>query len=245
GTCAAGVKFGPPTPTGENAGAPDLMMTKPAPCGSEDCSAETLFDYANDLEPAEPDIGLQKVVPVNSFNGGCLTNITDASSLLTLGPDPQWYVHKWVSKPIPADSDEVVLSGSGALYLWTQTVNGGTYPGRICVWLFKRGLTGGGAPIDTLTVNTTSADSCDPDRAIGANQPYHQCSKTPSWHSGSWGELTVPLTFAGLTVEPDERIGLAIAVEREGTGGGGLQFMYDAPTYDTRLELNTKSALPF
>jgi len=48
------------------------------------------------------------------------------------------------------------------------------------------------------------------------------------------------------------RLGVAIAVERQGTcpvsgscNGAGLQFMYDHPTYDTRLVVDTHSQLPF
>lgn len=246
GTCAAGLKTGPPTATGENAGAPDLMMTKPAPCSSDECAAETLYDYSNDLviNPGL-DKGVQKTVPNGTVGDGeCLTDITSTSSLLALGPNPQWYVHKWVSLPIPSGWNDVVLSGSGAMYLWTQTISDASYAGRICVWLFRRSQGAAGVAVDAMPLNTKTSDACDSSRSIGANRPYHQCSRAP-WPSSEWTEVTVSLAFSQLTLSPGDRLGVAIGVERQGTQGAGLQFIYDAPTYDARVELNTKSSLPF
>jgi hypothetical protein len=39
---------------------------------------------------------------------------------------------------------------------------------------------------------------------------------------------------------------LAIAIDRSGTGDGsqGLQFMYDEPSFDSRLEVTSHSPLP-
>jgi hypothetical protein len=37
---------------------------------------------------------------------------------------------------------------------------------------------------------------------------------------------------------------VAISVERSGTDGDGLEFMYDHPSFDSRLQVKTSSALP-
>ena len=58
-------------------------------------------------------------------------------------------------------------------------------------------------------------------------------------------ELHIAFNFSTLTLGPNSRLGLAVQVERAGTSGGGLQFMYDEPSFDSRLEVNTPSTLPF
>ena len=59
----------------------------------------------------------------------------------------------------------------------------------------------------------------------------------------------MPLSFDLNThLVPGSRLGLAIAVEKAGTGVGtaetGLQFHYDEPSFDSRLEVKTHSDLP-
>jgi hypothetical protein len=260
GACSAGMKTGPPGVLGANAGAPDLMFTQAAPCANNDCTQpQPLYDYATDVEPtqnADQDKGLQEMVPSNSLTGGgCATDLnalttSGLSSLLSLGTDPEWYVHKWVSPTVPSNWNNVILDGTGTLNVWTQTINGATYPGRMCVWLFTRHLGSLGVPVDTFAVNLSAKDSCDTTRTITLNLTYFPCtySSTSSyagWPHGAWTEIHVPLKFAAITLPAGDRLGLAIGVERTGTSGGGLQFMYDAPTYDSRLVVDTHSLLPF
>jgi len=59
-------------------------------------------------------------------------------------------------------------------------------------------------------------------------------------------EITLPMQFeAGTRVFPGQRLGIAIQVERGGTNPGeALQFMYDHPSFDTRLEVRTSTPLP-
>ena len=48
-----------------------------------------------------------------------------------------------------------------------------------------------------------------------------------------------------MTLPAGSRLGLAFAVERQGTSqGSGLQFVYDHPSFDSRLQVDTKSLLP-
>jgi hypothetical protein len=62
----------------------------------------------------------------------------------------------------------------------------------------------------------------------------------------------VPLDFiwadalgvlGGLTVTEPPRLGLAITVERAGTGGPGLEFMYDHPDFESRFEVQNDEGL--
>jgi hypothetical protein len=46
-------------------------------------------------------------------------------------------------------------------------------------------------------------------------------------------------------VPAGDRVGLAVGVERQGTlDGSGLQFEYDHPSFDSRIEVDTHSLLP-
>ena len=51
--------------------------------------------------------------------------------------------------------------------------------------------------------------------------------------------------YAAGALLPGERLGLAISVEKGGTNpGDGLEFMYDHPSFDSRLQIKTSSVLP-
>jgi Tfp pilus assembly protein PilV len=233
--------------TGATPGAPDLMLTQAGPFdnGVPDSQAP-LYDYATDVEPTQnpnQDAGLQETVPANTIGtGDCLTDITTLSpTLYLLGPTPQFYLHKWLSPQIP--SGTVTLDGRAELDLWTQTINGALQPGKICIWVFTRSVSGGTVS-DTLAVNPATGT------------PYFAYSNS-SWDRSQWVENDIPLNLqaAGggpVQIPAGSRLGIAIAVERQGTcpptgscSGAGLQFMYDHPTYDTRLVVDTHSQLPF
>ena len=52
--------------------------------------------------------------------------------------------------------------------------------------------------------------------------------------------------YAAGSLLPGERLGVAISVERSGTNpGDGLEFMYDHPSFDSRLQIKTSSVLPW
>jgi Tfp pilus assembly protein PilV len=241
GRCSDGVQ------TGATAGAPDVMLTQAGPFETLPDNQQPLYDYATDVEPAQnagEDRGLQETVPANTIGtGNCLSDVTSPSSLQALGPTPQLYLHKWVSPPIPAGNGAITLDGRAELDLWTQTINGALQPGKICVWVFTR-TAGGSTVTDTLAVNPATGN------------PYYTYSKT-SWDRDQWVENDIPLTLkaadgGSFQIPEGSRLGVAVAVERQGTcpptgscGGAGLQYMYDHPTYDTRLVVDTHSPLPF
>jgi hypothetical protein len=216
-------------------GAPDMLVTNAPPLTGE----TPLWDYATDIEPsqnADQDKGLQ--MPPPSSNG-CLSSLFQPfTNVLTgaLQNDPDvtrmQTIHKWLS-PAMGTGNSVALSGSGFLNLWTQSVNQASYAGKICVWLFERHFNVLGVPVDTPALDLDHG-----------NLTYFTYSANP-WPT-QWHEIHIPLHFSlSVNLGPTSRLGLAIQVEKSGTTGGGLQFLYDEPSYDSRLEVKTSSALPF
>jgi hypothetical protein len=218
------------------AGAPDLMVTHAPPLIDE----SPLFDYATDIEPAvnpDQDKGLQMPKPNTT---GCLSSLfqplTNVSGTLLPDPDPtrMQTIHKWVSNSM-GNGFNVALSGTGTLDLWTQSIGGATYPGKICFWLFERHLNAAGVPVDTPFVN------------LAGNLTYFTYTPPGGVWPSTWTELHIPISFNGaaLNLGPSSRLGFALQVERQGTSGGGMQFMYDEPSFDSRLVVDTTSLLPF
>ena len=113
---------------------------------------------------------------------------------MSLGPDPELYIHKWVSPVVPTGFSNIVMDGTGELDLWTQTINGATNPGKTCIWLFTRHLNGLGIPVDTFAVNTGQP----------GNLPYFTYSQS-SWPSNGWSEIHIPLSFLALTLPAGEQ----------------------------------------
>jgi hypothetical protein len=215
--------------TGNNPGAPDLMFTAAPPLDPE----SPIFDYATDVEPTidpELDKGLQ-MLPQSS--AGCSIDALGVATVDVEG-DQKWRkVHRWLTPPLPEGSD-VLLDGDGTFSLWSQTVNNVSYSGKICVWLFKRQVNVLGQTTDTPFANLDQG---------GISYFTYSDSTWPT----TWTELSIPFNFpTDIHLLTGERLGVAIAIDPAGTGDGsqGLQFMYDEPSFDTRLELKTHSDLP-
>jgi hypothetical protein len=223
GACSAGLK------TGNDPGAPDLMFTEAPPLDPE----SPIYDYATDVEPSlnpGQDKGLQ-LLPGSS--AGCPSDALGALDEPDSEADRFQRIHRWLTPQIPEDSD-VELTGEGTVALWSQSVNGVGYPGKVCLWLFKRQVDVLGETTDTAFANLDQGGSA-----------YFTYSRSP-WPT-TWTELTIPVNFpTGIHLLTGDRLGLAIAIDPSGTGDGsqGLQFMYDEPSFDTRLELKTPSAPP-
>ena len=225
GSCSAGMK------TGSTPGAPDLMFTE-APELDPDYPADgqPLFDYASDLEPAvNPDLDKGLFLREPSSNGCLVSLLGGLVDLPLLESNRHQKIHKWVSPPMPEDF-ELLLLGNGTLELWTKTVNGVSQAGRICVTLFTRKLNILGQPVDTPIIT------------VSGSLTYFQHSQS-SWPT-QWTEISVPMEFiAPGTILPGERIGLMMTAERAGTGNDGLELMYDHPSFESRLQLQTDRAL--
>jgi type II secretory pathway pseudopilin PulG len=220
-------------------GAPDLMVTHPP----QNSTPEPLYNFATDVIDQSPsqDQGLRLLRPAAS---GCPTLDAPLVSDVT-NPYRFREIHKWVSAPMPSGFN-VQLDGNGTVNLWTRTVGNQPYSGAICVWLFQRQLNLLGVAVDTPAVNLYAGSppqgSCIQPGAL--NLTYFKCSLT-SWPSGpQWHEITIPLHFTLNVLAPNSQLGLAIQVERAGTNGGGLQFYYDEPSYESRLEVHSSSLLP-
>jgi len=243
GTCSAGLKDSSNcttvlTTTSCPAGTPDLMVTHAPPLVDE----SPLYDYATDIEPTQnpsQDKGLQMPKPSTT---GCLSTLfqplTNSGGALLPDPDPtrMQTIHKWLSNGIGAGFN-VTLDGTGTLDLWTQSVDAATYTGKICFWIFERHLNVLGVPVDTPVANLDLS-----------NLTYFTYAPAGGVWPTSWTELHIPLHFNGVNINlgPQSQLGFALQVERSGTSGGGLQFMYDEPSFDSRLVVNTATtSLPF
>ncbi len=235
GDCADGMQ------TGNVPGAPDLLWTS-APADGPDYQ----YDYALDVEPQPAaDEGLQ-LLP----GGDCAsTEMTGLATGAANEPDPEAEqdnfrkVHRWLSPPIPvtAGDDDVLLTGDGTLSLWTRSVPGAVYQGRICAWLFVRSyekdaVTGEEKTTDTLAIN------------LGPPLSLHFDHFATSWPSEGWTEIFLPLSFGyaeeggALAVPEGSRLGLALSVGDDTPTG--LQLLYDEPSFESKLLLETTGAVP-
>jgi hypothetical protein len=241
GICSDGLE------TGSSSGAPDLMFPEAPPLDDAfPPDQQPLYDYAEDVEPSTGgtlDKGVQLREPGGLTGNGCLVNdlLGQGSLLPPLESTPGQKIHKWLAPPIPSGVNGLLMTGDATLHLWTQTLNGANHAGKLCIYLFRRQLNLLGNPVDTPVVNLTPP-------LLGLT--YFEYEQNP-WPRNSWQKLEIPLNFAldidgdPIPLIEDTQLGLAIRVERQGTGGDALQFMYDHPSFDSRLVVNTNQELPF
>ena len=244
GICSQGVQ------TGSNRGAPDLMFNEQPP--ASDSGTGTLYDYALDVEPAQnptEDIGLNIVEPTGSGSDGCPLTAPSQGRLdfplLNTESDKHKKAHVWLSQPL-SDDFQTLTSATATLELWTKSINQVSYPGRICLWVFKRfALTNSSGQATTVDI---PAVNLDPPLV---NASHFEFQRNP-WPQ-QWTEVSMPLEFIwatdalnelnGLSQTEPARFGLALTVERGGTGGPGLEFMYDHPDFESRLEVQNNQGL--
>lgn len=223
-------------------GAPDLLWPAAPKLPPEEPKFEGWpdykYDYATDVGPQpDADEGLQ-LLPGGACDSAATTAL--ASGVATepdADEDAFRKVHRWLSPPMPptGSADDVLLTGEGTLNLWSRTVSEAVYKGRVCAWIFVRSYDEG-AITDTLVVNL------EPPQSL-----YFERFETIWPHEG-WTEVTLPLSFGhadeggALPLPEGSRLGLAIAVG--GDTPTGLQFLYDEPSFDSRIELATTGAPP-
>jgi hypothetical protein len=224
GRCADG------TQTESTRGSPDLMFTQQPP-EDEDNELPTLYDYSTDVGANDPDEGgLQILPPDGLVSGDCLLESLPLTS--TQRPLEQ---HLWLSPPLPSS---VLLLNQATLELWVKSPPGGSYSGRICVHLFKRTLSADLTPTDTAVVNEDLAPLT---YFLYPRPPQESLNPWPS----EWTEISLPMRFASLGLEPNERLGLAISIKPDGTDAPYLEFAYDHPSFESRLEVQSEAPLPF
>ena len=123
GTCASGPQ------TGTTPGAPDaLLLGGPPDPAPEDPTNPPLYDYSNDtyLEPTpDTDKGVQIR---RDDTSGCHYTPTGTTN-------PESQVHRWVTDPCAADFK---MTGKVTLEFYTRTLNNGSTPAQLCVYLFDR-----------------------------------------------------------------------------------------------------------
>jgi hypothetical protein len=225
--CVAGLH------TGSVPGAPDLLWPE-APTGETDHN----YDYATDVEPQSGvDEGLQ-ILPGGDCSSAATTELaTGVAKEPDPHPDAFQKVHRWLSPPVPSHegAQNLLLTGEGTLSLWTRTLSGAHYPGRICAWLFARSESKG-LVTDTLVVNLGPPTSLD----------FSYFAQ--SWPSSGWTEISMPLSFGyadeggALPLPPGSRLGLALSVGSDTSSA--LQLRYDMPSFDSRIQLATTGAPP-
>lgn len=227
GDCANGMR------TGSVPGAPDLLWAE-APTGEADFP----YDYATDVEPQQGvDEGLQ-LLPGGNCDAAATTELaTGVATEPDPHPDAFQKVHRWLSPLLPSHegAQDLLLTGEGTLSLWTRTMGGAVYPGRICAWLFVRSYPKGSVT-DTLAFN------------LGPPVSLHFSYFAQSWPSSGWTEISLPLSFGyadeggDLPLPPGSRLGLALSVGPETSSA--LQLRYDMPSFDSRIQLATTGAPP-
>jgi type II secretory pathway pseudopilin PulG len=225
GTCANGLQTGGPP----NRGAPDALLTSAPPDPDpEDENNPPLYSYSNDsiFTVSWPGLQIRR-----DDNVGCNYVPTGVTA-------PSSQVHRWVTDPF---AKTFKMTKSVTLEFYTRALNEELYTGKLCVFLFKRHEVGT-PPVatDTLLVN-----SAEPTHAYWTYSREGN-KKSPYWPQGIWARVRVTMTFTGspYTILAGDRLGVALSVEKNGTGNPGvIPIMYDHPKYPTRLEVDTDTPI--
>ncbi|HET9162478.1 MAG TPA: hypothetical protein VFN89_03400 [Solirubrobacterales bacterium] len=226
GTCASGLQ------AGSTVGAPDALLRTPPPDPApQDPEVPTVYDYSDDYTPA-PSAETAKGIQIRrDATSTCHYDPTGATS------EQEWEVHRWVSDRM---ASEFVMSngegiGSATLDFFTRALNDKQYTGKLCIFLFDRHEEGS-PPVATDSWNGK------------AEIPYWEYVSTQGngfWWTNEWEEVRDTMEFSGpVTIPPGDRLGVALSVERSGTGGeNALDILYDHPDYRSRLEVPTTTPL--
>jgi type II secretory pathway pseudopilin PulG len=226
GICASGLQ------TGTKEGAPDALLTGAPPDPTpEDVNTPLVYDYSTDYSAYNvPTAETAKGIQIRrDETSGC--NFTPTG---TTGP--QWQAHRWVTDPMPKDFIMTSGEGQGSVTIdfFTRALSDSSYSGKLCIYLFKRQESG-----------STYKDERLKDLEGGAAYwTFVPSTGNKYWPSGKWEEVTKTLTFNGpVEVKKNERLGLALSVERAGTGGDAIPILYDHPRYRSRIEVDTTTPL--
>lgn len=220
GTCASGPQ------TGSTLGAPDALLPgappDPAP---EDPTNPAPYRYSSDYSGSPTPETAKGIQLRRDDTGGCHYVPAGTS-------EPHWQVHRWVTDPMPS---EFKLAEKVTLDIYTRTLSDASYKGTLCMYLFVRHETGS-PPIatDTMIAN----------KETGLSYWSYTPEGTGQWPRFAWTELRRELKFSGpKSIAAGDRLGLALSVERNGTGSDALAMLYDHPTYRSRIEVETPTPL--
>jgi len=223
GTCASGQQ------SGTTLGAPDALLdSAPLDPYPEDEALPVLHDYADDFY-LEPTPDTDKGVQIRRDDtSGCHYDPTGTAH-------PESQVHRWVTDPMPQDFE---MGGKVVLEFYTRTLNDALYTGTLCVFLYERTESGSGK-------STVAED--EPLIAKSQGTPYW--TYTPEgngyWPRNSWAKVRLTMEFeeAPKTIDEDNRLVLALSVDRANTPADAIPVMYDHPNYAARLEVDTKTPI--
>jgi hypothetical protein len=234
------------------------------PWGSDSSCA--LQPVVNTLDVKRLLEGILTILNLSALPGQLDGVLGRDGDLLGTSTDKHQRIHTWVSPPIQGSGG--VLLGKGTLELYSRTINGAIHPGSICVWMsVRRSVTIpaqacaivcvplGSTTIDVdlpyINVGVLSNGDCR--TGTGLNLTNFQYSQNP-WPS-QWQPVRVPLCFAAVNaagavvpaaLPPNSRIAISLMVRKSGTDPGqGLEFMYDAVGFESRLELETNQIFSF
>jgi prepilin-type N-terminal cleavage/methylation domain-containing protein len=218
GLCASGLQ------TGGTKGAPDAMVLgSPPDPDDEDPTNPVEYDYSNDFYlDTTPDTGTGVQIRKDDTNG-CHYEPTGTTN-------PESQIHRWVTDPM---AEDFVMTGTATLQFFTESLNNSSGTGQVCVYLYRRHEEGSVAT-DSLLTNVSGGVgywTYSPDE----NGPWPQ----------EWTKVRLTMSFNGAPYEipADDRLGVALSVERANTQADALSFMYDHPNHPTRLEVETSTPL--
>lgn len=222
GTCASGPQ------TGKTPGAPDaLLLGRPPDPEPDDPNDPALYDYSDDyyLEPTpDTDKGLQIR---RDDTSECHFEPTGTTN-------PESQAHRWVTDPMLSN---FLMTSKVTLEFYTRTLNDELYTGRVCAYLFKRHPIG--SPV-------TKEENIPLTNTVGGT-PYwtYTPEKNEAWPRFKWEKVRLTMTFnsAPYTIPKDDRLGVALSVERANTPADAIPIMYDHPNYPTRIEVDTSTPI--
>jgi prepilin-type N-terminal cleavage/methylation domain-containing protein len=200
---------------GATKGAPDaLLLGSPPDPTPTDPTDPPLYAYSNDLYAEK---GLQIVKD----------STIDCNFEPTGTTNPAAQTHRWVTDPM---TEEFKMTEKATLEIFTRRFPETFYTGTLCVYLFKRNLAGE----NTLLSNT----------AGGTKYWKLTPEGNKAWPQEWEGlKLTMPFLGSPIPIYATERLGLAMTVERNNTGGGAIPIIYDTPRFASRLEVNTSTPI--
>jgi hypothetical protein len=256
GICSDGVKYGSAAK-----GAPDLMFNEQPASAPE--GGDPFIDYSSDIEPngtpTPADKGLQLLKPTLSGSTGCLLQAPTLSQLdlpVESGDSKHQKMHVWLSNELDP-SFRALTAATATLELYTKASGTGSVGGKICFWVFKR--------VKLVGVNLLGQEvtyHVDLPAVVTNNNSLLYGQYQRAFWPTDWDELPIEmnLTFVdiaewlpsinlgalnltSLSVVGEPRLGLALQVERQNTTGDGLEFMYDHPSFPSRLEVQSQTCI--
>ena len=219
GTCASGLQ------SGTTLGAPDaLLVSIPPDSSPEDPTQPALHDYSDDFY-LEPTPDTDKGVQIRRDDtSGCHYDPSGTTN-------PESQVHRWVTDPMPLKFE---MGGKVTLEFYTRTLNDALYTGALCVYLFERSEAGT-PPEATDTPLTSKLDG----------NPYwvFEPEGNGYWPRNVWTKVRLTMEFAPQYIEKENRLGVALSVDRANTPADAIPIMYDHPDYPSRIEVDSLTPL--